>query len=223
MVMPMQDPHGAFKSKHPDIKIGLTAFRKLKPVNVKKESETSRRTCLCTLCSNVALKVDALKKLAGTKEQLKQLGTLTKQELSAASLCTYESQFPKLDCLERNCSLCNEVKFSTLLNPLLPYQNENIKWCHWEYINITKKDKIKRVMSCVEKETTIAELEKALEEDMKLYPIHHFRANWQHQQLSLNQNKLQEGEVLITMDFSENYRCLQNFTKIGKNRCLMLD
>lgn len=63
-------------------------------------------------------------------------------------------------------------------------------------------------MSCVEKEKkTVAELEKALEEeDMKLHLIHYFRVNWQHQQLSLNQNKLQ-GELLITTDFSENYQC----------------
>lgn len=61
----------AYKSRNPVLKLGLTSFTKLKPENVNKVSETSRRSCLYQKCCNVALKVEALtniKKVLKEKE-----------------------------------------------------------------------------------------------------------------------------------------------------------
>ena len=61
MTMTLEEAHTMYKNKHLQHKIGLTAFRKLKPENVRKLSETSRRSCLCQTCCNVGLKIEALK------------------------------------------------------------------------------------------------------------------------------------------------------------------
>ena len=95
MVMIVQEAYTHFKTEIRSIRIGLTSF-----------SETNRRTCLCTLCSNMALKIVAIKRFAAAKDQLKQLEYVTKQHLSMASLCKYESKFSMLDCMERNCNHC---------------------------------------------------------------------------------------------------------------------
>ena len=42
---------------------------------------------------------------------------------------------------------------------------------------------------------------------MESYPAHSFRALWQQRQLQQNIDGLKEGEILVNMDFSENYKC----------------
>lgn len=194
MVMSVQEAFGAYKSKFSENKVGLTTFKSLKPKNVKKVSETNRRTCLCTICSNVSLKVEAIRKFSSSilKEkpdklkELQYLSSLTKSELPS-------------------CKSCNKV--SDFLAPLKSDSNESITLCHWEYICIKRGDENKRQISCVEKSTSISSFLEAIDIDLKTYPLHMFRANWQHRQMAENQRKLKEGEIQLVMDFSENYRC----------------
>lgn len=49
MIMTMKPAFELFKSPqyHSDVKIGFTSFRKLKPPQVRRLSETNRLTCLC--------------------------------------------------------------------------------------------------------------------------------------------------------------------------------
>ena len=70
MTMTLEDAFKSFKSVYPNVKIGFTMFKKLKPENVRKISETNRKSCLCQICCNFALKVDALKKHIKTIETL---------------------------------------------------------------------------------------------------------------------------------------------------------
>ena len=220
MSMTMEEAYKRFKEIKPEIKIGLTSFKKLKPFNVKKVSELSRRTCLCTTCCNLALKLDALKRFVGClqapTDELKKLSGFSKADMSLASLCDMGNQVhPNLRCLERSCTNCNS-KVQNVLKPLDNFKDEQIQWHHWEYVTLTAKDKQKRIMSCVEKNTTIAVLLKSLEADMHVYPIHIFRANWQHQQMALSIERVQSDEAIILMDYSENYRCVyQNEVQSG--------
>lgn len=57
MTITLEEAHKLYKTRNPSHKIDLTSFSKLKPVNVKKVSKTSRRSCLCQICCNIALKV----------------------------------------------------------------------------------------------------------------------------------------------------------------------
>ena len=42
---------------------------------------------------------------------------------------------------------------------------------------------------------------------MSVYSSHIFRASWQHEQMNLCQETLKEGQVMMVMDFAENYKC----------------
>jgi hypothetical protein len=61
MTMTSTDAYHAYKTKYPEDKIGFSTFKKLKPPQVRRVSETSRKSCLCQICCNIALKCEALK------------------------------------------------------------------------------------------------------------------------------------------------------------------
>ena len=96
-VMTLEDAFKMFKEENPDTKIGCSSFKKLKPKNVRKVSETSRCTCLCTKCCNVALKVQALKKFIATSspENKDLADKMTKAYLCDAVVCAYSSHLDK--------------------------------------------------------------------------------------------------------------------------------
>ena len=182
MVMTLEDAFKMFK-ENPDTKIGCSSFKKLKPKNVRKVSETSRRTCLCTKCCNVALKVQALKKFIATSspENKDLADKMTKAYLCDAVVCAYSSH-PDKKCLERECNQC--PKLESCFEALRDHYQAIITWCHWEYIQIHKDGSVKRCISCVEKKTPILEFITCLAQDMEQYPYHIFRAEWQYKQMS---------------------------------------
>ena len=107
MTMTLEDAYKNFQSLYPDVKIGFTMYKmykKLKPKNVRKISETNRKSCLCQIFCNFALKVEALKKHVTTvetpdnKEQLTKI-LLDKENISSATLCQFENT-PKASCRE---------------------------------------------------------------------------------------------------------------------------
>jgi len=59
--MTMFDTYSVYGKVYPENHIEFTAFTKLRPKQVKRVSETKRRTCLCHQCCNIALKLDAVK------------------------------------------------------------------------------------------------------------------------------------------------------------------
>ena len=105
MTMTVNDAHETFLKKYPERKIGLTSFFKLKPTSVKKVSENNRRCCLCTICCNAALVIEAAKNFLNGKEVgVKQL---TKRELAVRMLCKYDiNHEAKCDFANGDCQTC---------------------------------------------------------------------------------------------------------------------
>ena len=71
MTSTTKEAYEVFKQLHPNIKLGLTLFKKLKPKEIVHVSETSLRSCLCQDCANTSLKLQAIKKFAQTTENYK--------------------------------------------------------------------------------------------------------------------------------------------------------
>ena len=183
--MTLSEAHSLYKKRFPEHKIGLTSFKQLKPKQVKIVSETGRRTCLCRPCCNVALKVEAIKKL-GTKPDGEILKDISKQKLVDVTMCSYsKDETPHAKCLRRECSKCgpslNRSSYNTALTAL---EDEEVEWRKWDYVNMMKKGKSRRIVSCVAKKTTLKELIGDLETDLITFPEHIFRATWQCRQLS---------------------------------------
>ncbi|XP_052789351.1 uncharacterized protein LOC128223902 [Mya arenaria] len=210
MTMTLEEAHKLYKTRNPNHKIGLTSFSKLKPVNVKKVSETSRRSCLCQTCCNVALKVEALTTLKRVVKETDMTEDIKidKKSLSDATFCSYEQE-PSLKCVSRNCEKCGVQGLQKYLATMEEKNRDGmVSWYQWESIEIKKYDKVKRCISCVPKEADFKVFLTALEKDMMVYPEHAFRASWQQKQMGVCVEKLTKGSVAMVMDFSENYACV---------------
>ena len=209
MNMTLKEAFDLFKLENPEVKVGLTSFKALKPKQIKIVKETSHRSCLCQTCCNLALKIDCLKKFAEQteKDKLKQqLIGMTKSKLSDMSVCPY-IELPSNDCLQGTCLKCGPSMLQERLE-LDWTTDETMQWYKWEGIQVTDdKLKVKRVTSCVSKTTNVQEFLSELQDDVKKYTPHIFRANWQHKQLQSCLQNLQPGQLVMLMDFSENYRC----------------
>lgn len=215
MVITMEAAYKLFQSPqfYSGVKIGFTSFCKLKPPQVRYISETNRRTCLCQICCNLSLKCETLQKLQTRllkEPEFEVLATnmlYKKNYVSDATLCKYE-EFPDAKCIERKCDNCGTEKLLDLYRDLLEKaQGEIVNYSHWEYITVEKDDQMKRVISCVSKEVPLPEFIDLLKEESSNYPAHIFRANWQHRQMALCMETLQNNEAMMVMDFAENYAC----------------
>ena len=203
MIHTISDAYKMYQQQHPGRKVGLTTFKKFKPPQVRKISETNRRTCLCTSCCNVALKIDSLKKVMSAADV--ETVMCSKETLSALTLC---SDPPRLQCLNRTCDACGTNAVVDHFRPITDVHKDRlVTWHKWEYVTISKKDQIKRCISCVVRETSLEDLVTELASDMSQYSAHIYRASWQIQQMTECLNGLQHGEVMAVMDFAENYGC----------------
>ena len=113
-----------------------------------------------------------------------------------------------MKCINGLCEECGPKLLITKYNNILEqYTNENIIWNKWEYINIKKGDQLKRIVSCVSKETKVAELLAAYEDDLKNLKLHLFSAEWQQKQIKQCIDKLSQGKIVLSMDYAESYQC----------------
>ena len=180
MSMSIQDAHTVYKQLHPEDKIGLTSFSRLRPIQVKTVTKTNRRTCLCQQCCNAALKLEALKKFANAEGSEVTI-LKSKRDIIKATLCPYNDEQPKVACLNRSCENCGPKLLGEYYSDLVtPNKDKDIAWNKWEYITINKEESSKRVVSCVTKSTSLDDFMKEFIQDMHDLLLHVFRADWQH-------------------------------------------
>lgn len=88
-----------FTLKNDKVKVSLRSFHRLKPKNVQSVTKLKFWQCLCDICQNPKSKVTRLNFFLENKiENVK--------ELLDESLCTYEGEFPKFECVNRQCQFC---------------------------------------------------------------------------------------------------------------------
>ncbi|KAI8487953.1 hypothetical protein Bbelb_344010 [Branchiostoma belcheri] len=212
MTMTLEEAFGIFKKMYPEDKLALTSFSKLRPLQVKKASETSRRTCLCQVCCNPALKTEALKAFI-VKEcpEHRPIVLPSKQHVINVTLChcEYETKHPRASCLKRTCRSCGTQNLEQHYKAVMEGREDSvITWNTWEYINIsTTPDKGKRVVSGVTKNTSLREFTEEYKKNLEGLPSHVFRANWQHDQLKVCIETPKKEEACICMDYAESYTC----------------
>ena len=209
--MTSADAYHAYKTKFPKDKIGFSTFKKLKPPHIRRVSETSRKSCLCQICCNIALKSEALKTFL-SQDSFKDIEKppCDKNILMNATLCDYTGKaHHKSSCLRRECKECGVHHLQTVfesVNRKSIQDDCKVTWYKWEYITVDREDNTsKRIISCVPKSTNFEEFLADLKEGMTNYPSHKFRATWQHDQLLKCLSSLSNKEIMTIMDFSENY------------------
>ena len=149
MTMTMSEAFDEFKKQYPDVKIGFTSFKKFKPHQVRRVSETSHKSCLCQICCNLSLKIDAIQKFSTEKGSDNLKGTVknwNKTNVSNITLCNYsEKEYPKAECLNRSCNECKVTNISDLLKDDVEGQmNEVITWFRWQLVSLETESGVKK-------------------------------------------------------------------------------
>ncbi|KAK3089976.1 hypothetical protein FSP39_008135 [Pinctada imbricata] len=162
MTMTMQEAHEKFCKENKEIKIGLTAFKKLKPAQVRRVSETSHKSCLCQICCNLSLKIEALQKFALEKENegLKsEVKNWNKTRLGDIILCEYQN-YPKLECLNRSCQHCTVKSLSEKVKDTISdHHDDIITYYEWKPITVESENGSKRVTSCVKENCSMKDFD----------------------------------------------------------------
>ena len=143
--MTSADAFHIYKTQNSDEKIGFSSFKSLKPKQVRRVSETNKKSCLCQICCNIALKAESLTSFMKTnKDKISTVINTDKKTLSDITLCPVSPVSPvdnkhNPKCLRRECSKCGTSMLKDHLKSVEESveeesQNTEIQWYKWEHI-----------------------------------------------------------------------------------------
>ncbi|XP_063384484.1 uncharacterized protein LOC134670614 [Cydia fagiglandana] len=187
----------SFKKENPELRCSYSYFIKNRPFYVKPPSVAGRETCLCKTHTNAQYIIDALHKT-------RVLATSNMNELIASTVCsTYNKA-----CMTGNCKDCKtkEILFRETTGNL-----GLVKWAHWirKSEMIEKSGKKVKVTKNVKEiaEGTVEELIGNLKQTMIQLKKHVYNIKVQCKSYRNAIDNLNNNEVVLHVDFSENYNC----------------
>ena len=188
----------------------------------------------CTDCVNNSLLVDALivSKIKGIKRRITEnilnslcpIDKTTKNNESRNGACRkleWQQNRETIsdhnrDCIFRLCKKCGGItKLQESIikeNPDVDW-NQLVTWHQWKNLSIgetdkssdNKQEKPKRILDKVRYRGTLAELLSLFVKSVNHMSIHLFHFRWQAFQFDECKKQLQDGDVLLIMDFATNY------------------
>lgn len=186
MVITVKEAFALFAKENPEINIKRSKFYELRPGNVLLTSEMPHNVCICKRHANFNFVVEALSK---TIENI----PLTGKELLRNLCCDVNNE----KCM---IGLCTECK--TDIFTLLPDDCNvaaKISWQQWADVN--GRPIVVNIDGSVE--DAVIDIQNKLSD----FKIHCFVKSIQEHQFELKKKILQPAELLIQVDFAENYSC----------------
>ena len=185
MLSNLREVYHEFKEKFPDRKIGFSKFAELRPKHcILAGASGTHSVCVCTIYQNVKLMMLSM--------QIPDLPTY--HHCLAKIICN--PPLPK--CYLGECDACpGVVKFKEELNVLLD-ENDMDQNVYKQWIST---DRSTLETFCVPPE----EFVEIFCEKLELLRPHSFIAREQAVFYTRTKTSLQPGEILVTVDFSENY------------------
>lgn len=184
--------HEMFKDKHPHISIGCSKFAELRPKQVVFAGAPGTLiVCVCMIHANPELMWEALSKYAAISSH----GLKNCTDCILSTLCNP----PSSDCNLGACSLCpgNSTLESALQDILQLHDEGEVRFSQW----VMQEGRCNFEVLLKKVDDFIEEFLSSLE---KLMP-HRYLVKMQHEYFEERKNSLQEGEVLILGDYSENF------------------
>ena len=167
-------------------------FLRYKPFYVTETKANDRNTCACYQHENIRLLIDALS----------QRGILPSKSLSFL-LSSITCNTNNMKCMARTCTDCcfDEVQFATH-NP-----DDRARWEQWGKEDVVVGDKNYKNWVKKQENGTVGKLIEEFHKALEGIAIHQF--NWIHQAQKFRHLKenVKENEMVLHVDFSENYAC----------------
>ena len=199
----LKNLHDKFLSEFPNLKLSYSLFCRFRPFWVLKATEKDRETCLCIKHENLQYQVDKLKGLG-------LISTTNFNALAAEVCCETESKA----CMYRECVQCKDKQVEILDGDL----GKQVTWKKWasrrvEKVKRVQGEDVKYVTSLTMREDesgSVMSLVGEFQENLKKNCRHFFNIKHQYIALRTLRQNMTESEVLIHIDFSENYQCKYN-------------
>lgn len=173
-------------------KISYSLICRFKPFNILRPTAKDRDTCL-------KLEKCFHERVLNTKDVEKVLQTIT---------CDIE----KKECMYRECRFCGsgEITFDQSI-----HLGKQVSWFTWKTKQVEKEitmhgNTVQKKMTVTAKESEYGSLEVLQEEvnkDIKRLSKHFFNIRHQYRTLRYLREDLTTDEILVHIDFSENYNC----------------
>jgi hypothetical protein len=186
LLLKLEEIHKLFLEKYENFQLSITTFAKLRPKNcIFAGSKETHQVCLCIYCTNL-------------KYCLKGGGFLQKFNKKSyhevVQIITCPS--PTEKCYNSECSQGIQSFLDRFRELLIENAEYEIAFLEW-----TTENRVTLMTRSEEIEDFLENLKHCLE----IFLPHYFTKIHQQEFLTRTKNNLKKGEVLVLLDFSENY------------------
>ena len=194
----MLNLHKKFLQENQGQSLSYQSFCRMKPFYVVTMNVSERNTCLCTLHENVRLRVQKL-------HQLGILDTNSPEKETERLVC----EIGRSQCAYNDCNRCKYLKLVGNQREDFGSQVTIKQWVR--RTEEIERDGKKHTISKTVKEDIQSTIETLVEETRDLmkekFCKHVFNIRHQYASLDALKSSLSDNEVVIHVDFSENYSC----------------
>ena len=189
----MKRLHKQFLAENKGISISYASFSRKRPFWVVPPTAKDRDTCACKIHENMKFMVQSLY----CKKVLKSSDP---KDLVERSVCDTKNE----QCMYGDCTECKDTTIETEYNP-----KEQITWWKWTSKKESRqvKNESKNIVVTVKEKQngTIGELVDQYKEAFVVFKKHTYILENQHSHYSNIRKNIKENEVVIHVDFAENY------------------
>ncbi|XP_072179230.1 uncharacterized protein [Diadema setosum] len=209
LTLPLQKLHAKFLKMHPNTCLGFSKFSSLRPSHIKLRGAMKYRACLCEYCTNVQLKLDALKHIALKNHLVSPFQDV--HSFVDVTMCPKPTgmKHHNLECTNRKCKECGVKKIGDhpVIKELVAKQTTPVNWKRWTRISTETNGKKTSKMVLKAQDGILAELVSELVTEAESLAIHLFTASWQSSQFRGLTKNPPPGWCMMTFDFAENFSC----------------
>ena len=184
-----------FKCSNNSVKLGYSTFCKMRPKHVVPRKLNRWCQNLCEYCENLQLKLMAVKQ---------NISYNSKYEIVGRTLCKDRVGENSRDCIERRCGSCGVQGLQDEMDERLQHLTGKIEWKEWKQVKQPITGKAKKTLVIHESSPRI--FITSLCKDVNGMSTHLYKADWQYKQYNYCRKNPEPGQLVIGMDFAENYR-----------------
>ncbi|XP_033736384.1 uncharacterized protein LOC117324573 [Pecten maximus] len=181
-------------------KMSYSLFCFLRPFHIRVPTATDRDTCQCKIHENIKFKV----------EKCKQHGVLSTNEMDSI-IQTITCDPKNKECMYRECQTCKDQSIDFDLTN----GDDQVSWSVWksqrhEREKTTNGKTTTTTVSMTVKEPdygSLRILSEELQKDIQKVTRHIFNIRHQYQSLRFLRDRMNHEEIIMHIDFSENYNC----------------
>ena len=181
--MTVREAYELFRKQHPEIYIGKSKFSDLRPKHILPQRYTPENVCVCKIHENIRLLLRSLHSVSPVYKT-------SFREFISQVVCDQDN----LQCMFGKCDACPGLD---ALKPEGDDCGEMISWQTWG------EEVVKETVH-----GTFQDAFEQLQSDLPAFLIHTFIKRKQAAYFTDKINNPASGELIVQMDFSENYECV---------------